>query len=84
MEQRKKAKYFHLDSSHFFVPMAVETLGVMGPEAVTSLGTSAGESQQPPQTHVSPVSVAECGRSSPAGQCSGRPCDGREGLCCGV
>ena len=33
MERRKKAKYFHLDSSHFFVPIAVETLGVMGREA---------------------------------------------------
>ena len=33
MERRKKAKYSHLDSSHFFVPVAVETLGVMGPEA---------------------------------------------------
>ena len=33
MEQRKKAKYSHLDSNHFFNPVAVETLGVMGPEA---------------------------------------------------
>ena len=33
MERRKKAKYSHLDSSHFFVPVVVETLGVMGPEA---------------------------------------------------
>ena len=33
MEQRKREKYVHLDPSHFFVPIAVETLGAMGPEA---------------------------------------------------
>ena len=32
MERRKRAKYSHLDSSHFFVPVVVDTLGVMGPE----------------------------------------------------
>ena len=33
MERRKRAKHSHLDSSHFFVLVAVETLGVMGPDA---------------------------------------------------
>ena len=33
MECRKRVKYAHLDTSHFFVPVAVETLGAMGPEA---------------------------------------------------
>ena len=33
MEQRKREKYAHLDPSHFFVPIAVETLGATGPEA---------------------------------------------------
>ena len=33
MERRKRLKYAHLDTSHFFVPVAVENLGVMGPEA---------------------------------------------------
>ena len=33
MEHRKRMKYAHLDTNHFFVPVAVETLGVMGPEA---------------------------------------------------
>ena len=30
-EERKKAKYEHLDASHSFVPVAVETAGVFGP-----------------------------------------------------
>ena len=33
MERRKRVKYAHLDTSHFFVPVAVETLWVIGPEA---------------------------------------------------
>ena len=33
MEHRKREKHVHLDPSHFFVPIAVETLGAMGPEA---------------------------------------------------
>ena len=33
MERRKKEKYAHLDPSHFFVPITIETLGAMGPEA---------------------------------------------------
>ena len=33
MERRKGEKYVHLNPSHFFVPIAVETLGAMGPEA---------------------------------------------------
>ena len=32
-ERRKKVKYTHLETSHFFIPIAVETLGVFGPEA---------------------------------------------------
>ena len=32
MEQRKREKYAHPDPSHFFVPIAVEALGVIGPE----------------------------------------------------
>ena len=34
-EQRKKQKYSHLHSSHHFMPVAVETLGVFGCEACT-------------------------------------------------
>ena len=30
----KKAKYAHLDSSHHFIPVAVETSGALGPEAL--------------------------------------------------
>ena len=32
-ERRKKVKYTHLETSHCFIPIAVETLGVFGPEA---------------------------------------------------
>ena len=32
-EQRKHSKYSHLDRSLLFVPVAIETLGVLGPEA---------------------------------------------------
>ena len=32
-EQWKKSKYSHLETTHCFVPVAVETLGAMGPEA---------------------------------------------------
>ena len=32
-EQAKRSKYAHLDVSHHFVPVAVETSGVLGPEA---------------------------------------------------
>ena len=36
-ERKKKAKYAHLESSHHFVPVAVETLGVLGSEVRTLL-----------------------------------------------
>ena len=32
-EQRKRSKYSHLEVTHCFIPVAVETLGAMGPEA---------------------------------------------------
>ena len=31
VERRKRAKYTHLNPSHHFVPIAVETLGAFGP-----------------------------------------------------
>ena len=33
-EQKKRAKYSHLVASHHFVPIAIETSGVMGSEAL--------------------------------------------------
>ena len=33
MERRKREKYAHLDPSHLIVPIAMETLGAIGPEA---------------------------------------------------
>ena len=32
-EHRKQAKYCHIEESHYFVPIAIETLGTMGHEA---------------------------------------------------
>ena len=32
-EHRKQAKYCHIEDSHYFVPIAIETLGTMGHEA---------------------------------------------------
>ena len=36
-EFKKHAKYAHLESTHYFVPMSVETLGALGPEASSFL-----------------------------------------------
>ena len=36
-EERKKAKYAHLDSSHSFTPIVVETSGVVGPQSLIFL-----------------------------------------------
>ena len=33
-EQRKRSKYAELEASHHFVPVAIETAGVCGPEAL--------------------------------------------------
>ena len=33
-EKHKIAKYSHLDSSYMFIPMAVETSGVFGPQSL--------------------------------------------------
>jgi hypothetical protein len=34
-EYRKKLKYFHLDATHYCIPIAVETLGGFGAQART-------------------------------------------------
>ena len=36
-ESKKHSKYAHLESTHHFVPVAVETLGALGPEASSLL-----------------------------------------------
>ena len=36
-EERKKRKYSHLDQCHLFVPVAIETSGVFGPETMEFL-----------------------------------------------
>ena len=41
-ERHKKLKYANLGSSYFFAPVAVETLGVIGPDSCTFLRDLAG------------------------------------------
>ena len=36
-EEKKMQKYKHLDSCHFFTPVAIETTGVFGPKATEFL-----------------------------------------------
>ena len=36
-EERKKLKYSSLNSSYIFIPVAVETLGVIGPDSLAFL-----------------------------------------------
>ena len=53
-ERRKRAKYAHLNPSHHFVPIAVETLGAFGPEALTfirDLGRRIMDATQEPLSH---------------------------------
>ena len=53
-ERRKRAKYAHLNPSHHFMPIAVETLGAFGPEALTfihDLGRRIMDATQEPLSH---------------------------------
>ena len=53
-ERMMKAKYAHLESSHHFVPIAVETLGALGPEALRffrDLGQCIMDATQEPLSH---------------------------------
>lgn len=36
-EHRKLVRYAHLEATHCFIPIAVETMAVFGPEACTFL-----------------------------------------------
>ena len=45
-ERRKRLKYANLNFSYFFVPVAVETLGVIGPESHAFLRDLAGRVQR--------------------------------------
>ena len=38
-ERKKSAKYSHLERSHYFVPIAVKTFGMFGPEGCSFCGT---------------------------------------------
>ena len=49
-ERRKRTKYAHLNPSHHFVPIAVETLSAFGPEALTFI-RDLQASGMPPGSH---------------------------------
>ena len=52
--EKKKTKYSHLEFSHHFVPVAVETLGVFGPETrcfLWELGRRLKEATLEPLSH---------------------------------
>ena len=54
-EKKKRTKYAHLEESHYFVPVAVETLGVFGPEArsfLQDLGRRIANATQDPLSHL--------------------------------
>ena len=53
-EQRKKSKYAHLEATHQFVPIAIETLGVVGEEGsilFKDLGRRIADVTQDQQSH---------------------------------
>ena len=70
-EQAKKAKYAHLDASHYFVPLVVETSGVLGPEALLSAGPGTSAQGGNRRTKIPPVSAAAIVSGSAAGKCRG-------------
>ena len=54
-EKKKRTKYAHLEESHYFVPVAVETMGVFGPEArsfLRELGHRVANATQDPLSHL--------------------------------
>ena len=54
-EKKKRTKYAHLEESHYFVPVAVETMGVFGPEArsfLRELGYRIANATQDPLSHL--------------------------------
>ena len=81
MERRKREKYPDLDLSHFFVPIAVETLGAIGPEAghfFRDLGRPIAVATSEPVSHQHLLQRV-C--DNPMWQCSCHPWDCAEGLC---
>ena len=71
-KHRKRAKYSHLEATHHFVPLAVESLGVLGHEARAFLRdlmrrlTSATDDQQSHQFLLQRVAVAIQGGNAAA------------------
>ena len=59
-KHRKRAKYAHLDSSHFFVPVAVETMGVLGREADCFLREVARQIEQMSDDRLAHQYLLQC------------------------
>ena len=54
-QRRPRSKYAHLEESHYFVPVAVEAMGVFGPEArsfLRELGDPIANATQDPLSHL--------------------------------
>ena len=61
MQFKKRQKYAHLDSSHLFVPVAVETLGVEARALFKDIGRRIFSVTQEPLSHrflVQTIAVA--------------------------
>ena len=68
-ESKKRAKYAHLNPSHPFVPIAVETLDAFGPEALTficDLGRRIMDATREPLSPPPPT-ASRCGCSCSKG-----------------
>ncbi len=53
-ERKKRIKYAHMEATHFFVPVAIETLGAFGPDArsfLKDLGNRLKASTHEPLSH---------------------------------
>ena len=69
-EERKKAKYVDLQSSHLFVPVTIETARAFGQEALTFLQLRVGAPSlgEDWRASVTPPAAAEDCRGHAAGQ----------------
>ena len=68
-EQRKRAKYFSLAARYYFVPVAIETLGLLSDEALQFLRDVGRRVAAETETAVAAVPAAACQCCHTARQC---------------